>query len=79
MKEWTTQDFFKTLLDFIALVPDSQEWNEEALNFNQPRLVRLRQVKALLRAFDITSDKAPSKYLLNLEDLDATWETTKIE
>lgn len=54
MKTWTTKDLLYKIFEFKALVPNSNQWNENNLKFNKPRLIRLRRINALLRAFELT-------------------------
>ena len=49
----TARDLLHLYLDLRGMVPDLKEWSEDALNSNPPRLVRLKQLKALFRAFKI--------------------------
>ncbi len=41
-------------LEFKEMVPNSNEWNENSLKWNQPRLIRFRRLNALLKAFELT-------------------------
>ena len=54
MKTWTTKDLLYKIFEFKGMVPDSNEWNEKCLRFNQPRLIRFRRINALLKAFELT-------------------------
>ena len=54
MKNWTTKDLLYKTFEFIAMVPNSNEWNENSLKYNQPRLIRFRRLNALLNAFELT-------------------------
>lgn len=54
MKNWTTKDLLYLIFEFIAMVPDSNEWNEKSLKYNQPRLIRFRRISALFKAFELT-------------------------
>ena len=49
----TARDLLHLYLDLRGMVPDLQEWSEDSLSSNPPRLVRLKQLKALFRAFEI--------------------------
>lgn len=49
----SSKDLLNCYLEFVALVPVSQDWQEERLADNPPRLYRLKQLNAILRAFDI--------------------------
>lgn len=44
-------DLLEKILEFVALTPNQNEWNYIALKTNEPRLVRLKQIHALLKAF----------------------------
>lgn len=62
MKIWTTKDLLYLILEFKGLVSNSNNWNEESLSFNQPRLVRFKRINALLMAFELTrSEKQKEK------------------
>src|SRR5690606_22120804 len=54
MKTWTTKDLLYNTFEFRAMVPNSNEWNEESLKYNQPRLIRFKRINALLKAFELT-------------------------
>lgn len=49
----TSKDLLNCYLEFVVLVPASQDWQEERLAENPPRLYRLKQLNAIFRAFDI--------------------------
>jgi len=54
MKTWTTKDLLYKTFEFKGMVPNSNEWNESSLKWNQPRLIRFRRLNALLKAFELT-------------------------
>ena len=54
MKIWTAKDLLYATLEFKAMVPNSNHWNENSLNYNKPRLIRLRRLNVLLNAFELT-------------------------
>jgi len=54
MKTWTTKDLLYKTFEFKGMVPNSNEWNESSLKWNQPRLIRFRRLNALLNAFELT-------------------------
>lgn len=47
----TEIDLVNKICEFIDYVPDRSEWNEFALESNPPRLIRLQQVNALMKAY----------------------------
>ncbi|KAB2890958.1 MAG: hypothetical protein F9K32_06390 [Desulfobulbaceae bacterium] len=49
----SSKDLLNCYLEFVVLVRESQAWQEEQLADNPPRLYRLKQLNAILRAFDI--------------------------
>ena len=53
MKNWTTKDLLYTILEFISMVPNSNEWKEKSLEYNEPRLIRFKRIKSLLTAFEL--------------------------
>lgn len=55
-KNYTTKDFLDIYLEFVDLVPNQSDWNEEAISSNPPRLYRLQQLKSLMQVFDIGED-----------------------
>ena len=54
MKTWTTKDLLYKAFEFKGMVPNSNEWNESSLKYNQPRLIRFKRLNALLKAFELT-------------------------
>lgn len=54
MKTWTTKDLLYKTFEFKGMVPNSSEWDESSLKWNQPRLIRFRRLNALLKAFELT-------------------------
>jgi hypothetical protein len=54
MKTWTTKDLLYKTFEFISMVPNSNEWNENSLKYNQPRLIRFKRLNALLKVFGLT-------------------------
>ena len=55
-QQTTPRDLSLAFLDLLRLSPDVDNWTEEHLANNPPRLFRLRQLVALFRAFDIPWD-----------------------
>ncbi len=55
-KTYTTKTFLEVYLQFIDLVPNQSDWNEEAISSNPPRLYRFQQLKSLMTAFEIGED-----------------------
>ena len=49
----SSKNLLNCYLEFVVLVPSSQDWQEERLADSPPRLYRLKQLNAILRAFDI--------------------------
>jgi hypothetical protein len=49
----TAYDLLHQFLDLQGLTPDLDNWTEKYLIDNEPRLIRLRQLMALFRAFGI--------------------------
>ena len=49
----TARDLLLRFLELRRLSPNYDDWTEERLNENPPRLFRLRQLAALFRAFGI--------------------------
>ncbi len=54
MKTWTTKDLVYKTFEFRGMVPNSNDWNESSLKYNQPRLIRFKRLNSLLKAFDLT-------------------------
>jgi hypothetical protein len=52
-KSVTGRDLLHLYLELRGMVPDFREWREDRLGANPPRLVRLKQLTALFRAFGI--------------------------
>jgi hypothetical protein len=52
----TARDLLLRFLELRRLSPNYDDWTEERLNENAPRLFRLRQLAALFRAFGIPWD-----------------------
>jgi hypothetical protein len=57
MKIWTTKDLLDKLLEFRAMTPNSDEWNETSLKHNEPRLIRFRRIHSLFKAFELKHKK----------------------
>lgn len=57
MKIWTTKDLLYKLLEFRAMTPNSDEWNETSLKHNEPRLIRFRRINSLFKAFELIHKK----------------------
>ncbi|MHC9088177.1 hypothetical protein ACXIHB_05635 [Tenacibaculum sp. IMCC1] len=57
MKTWTVKDLLYKTFEFREMVPNSNEWNESSLKYNEPRLIRFRRLNALLKAFGLTRTK----------------------
>lgn len=55
-KNYTAKDFLEIYLEFLGLVPKQSEWNEEVIFSIPPRLYRFRQLKSLMKAFEIGED-----------------------
>nr|WP_294950074.1 hypothetical protein [uncultured Mucilaginibacter sp.] len=51
IKKYSGIDLLDKIFEFIAMTPDSKEWNVTSLKSNPPRLIRFRQIEALLKAF----------------------------
>ena len=49
--DYTAQELLHLILDFHRMTPERAEWSLEAQRENPPRLVRLKQIDALWRAF----------------------------
>ncbi|MDR2710592.1 MAG: hypothetical protein LBB65_04595 [Burkholderiales bacterium] len=49
----TARSLLLGFLDLRSLSPDFGEWTEKEFSDNPPRLLRLRQLKAMFRAFDL--------------------------
>ena len=49
--DYTAHELLHKILEFHRMTPERAEWSLEAQRENPPRLVRLRQIAALLRAF----------------------------
>jgi hypothetical protein len=52
-EKYRALDFLDKYLEFKGMTPNYEEWNEEALKDNPPRLYRFKQLKALMKAFEI--------------------------
>lgn len=50
----SAHDLIRTFLDLQDLSPEVDKWSEEHFADNPPRLIRLRRLKALFRAFGIS-------------------------
>lgn len=44
-------DLLEMIFEFCEMTPDSKLWTENALQKNQPRLIRLKQIGSLINAF----------------------------
>jgi len=55
----TTNDLLLGFLDLRSLTPNFNNWTEELLSDNPPRLIRLRQLVALFQAFGVPWDPQP--------------------
>lgn len=44
-------DLLEKVLEFKAMTPDKEHWNEQTLRNNPPRLIRFRQIQSLAQAF----------------------------
>jgi len=51
--KFTAIDLIEKIFEFEAMTPNQDEWVEQMLINNKPRLVRLQQLKSLLFAFGI--------------------------
>jgi hypothetical protein len=54
--KYTVKDFLEKYYEFKAMVPDYKDWNHKNLNYNKPRLYRLKMLESLIQAFDIGTD-----------------------
>ena len=45
------------ILEFVAMTPNESEWNYKSLSGNKPRLIRLKRINSLLKAFSLTTNK----------------------
>lgn len=61
MKIWTTKDLLYKILEFIGMVPNTNEWNENSLRNNPPSLIRFRRLSALLKAFEYIQTEKKQK------------------
>jgi hypothetical protein len=52
-ERWTARDFLRAASEFERMTSDRDTWTEEHLESNPPRLVRLRRLRALAKAFDV--------------------------
>src|SRR5262245_35561126 len=57
----TARDLLLEFLELRSLSPKLEDWTEEALANNAPRLIRLRRLAALFRAFELPWD--PSEFM----------------
>lgn len=51
MKEYKGIDLLDKILEFIEMTPNAELWTLKALEGNQPRLLRLKQINSLISAF----------------------------
>ena len=56
--QFRVKDFLDKFFEFKRMVPNANAWNTNALRYNEPRYYRLKQLEALMRAFDIGDDLA---------------------
>jgi len=49
-------ELLRQYLELCRYTPDQRDWNEQALEPNPPRLIRLQRLKALFHAFGIPFD-----------------------
>jgi len=54
--EYTIKNFLDKYYEFKAMVPDYRNWNHKSLEYNEPRLYRLKELESLIIAFDIGTD-----------------------
>lgn len=59
MKTFNGITLLEKIQEFIAMTPDIKNWNYEALSNNMPRLIRLKQIGSLLKAFSLTNHHDP--------------------
>ncbi len=52
-ERWTAQHFLRVASEFERMTSGQATWTEEQLASNPPRLVRLRRLRALAKAFDV--------------------------
>jgi hypothetical protein len=46
-------DLLEKILEFKEMTPNENDWNYKSLDYNEPRLIRLQQIHALLKAFGL--------------------------
>jgi hypothetical protein len=56
-------DLLAKVLEFNAMTPNKEHWNEGALKNNPPRLIRLKQIQSLAQAFLIKGADSQSTIL----------------
>ncbi len=66
MKIWTTKDLLEKVLEFRAMTPNSDEWNEKSLKYNEPRLIRFKRINSLFKAFELKHPKGGKTKFWNL-------------
>ena len=80
MKIWTVKDLLNNTLEFRAMTPNSNEWNERSLKHNKPRLIRFKRINSLLKAFELTrTEKQKNNFWSNLKRNNKERELTKNE
>ncbi len=52
----TAYDVFRRFIELHQLVPDLNDWHEDRLERNEPRIIRLKQLTAIFAAFEIPWD-----------------------
>ena len=55
-RKYSALDLLRQYLELRRYTPDHRNWNEQALEQNPPRLIRLQRLKALFHAFGIAFD-----------------------
>ncbi len=56
--EWTAISLLDAILEFKGMTPNEDEWTEEELRSNQPRLIRFKRINAVLKAFGLINHKS---------------------
>jgi len=51
VKVYTAIDLFEKVIDFIAMTPNSADWNNDVLKANPPRYIKFQQIEILMKVF----------------------------
>jgi hypothetical protein len=51
--KWKADKILNLLIEFIAMTPNYDQWNEQYLQYNKPRLVRYQKIISLFYAFGL--------------------------